>query len=115
MNDQNGQHKSEAQSAEGRPSDTGEEVAFDRFPIGEWDALRDRVRDLDATATDSADEIAVDDGTARFVVTREGTVSGSMPRHEFARDGVDAVEVADDGSALRVHDADHAVEYVFHL
>ncbi|MFB9825650.1 hypothetical protein [Halobaculum roseum] len=115
MSDRNGRHESETQSAQGRPSDADDEVAFDRFPIGEWDALRERVRDLEATATDSADEIAVDDGTARFVVTREGTVSGSMPRHEFARDGVDAVEVADDGSALRIHDADGAVEYVFRL
>ena len=89
--------------------------AFERFSLDEWDALRERVREVDATATDTADEIVVDDGTGRFVVTREGTVSGSMPRHEFARDGVDAVAVASDGSALRVYDAENATEYVFRL
>ncbi|WP_277553940.1 hypothetical protein [Halobaculum limi] len=97
------------------PASAPEQDEFERFSLEEWDTLRDRVRDIDSAATDTADEIVVDDGTARFVVTREGTVSGSMPRHEFARDGVDAVEVAADGTALRVYDADDAVEYVFHL
>lgn len=105
----------DAGTASESPASAPDTEEFERFPLAEWDALRDRVRDVDPAATDTADQIVVDDGTARFVVTREGTVSGSMPRHEFARDDVDAVEVAADGSALRVHDADGAVEYVFHL
>lgn len=100
---------------ETRTTATAAADAFERFPLDEWAALRERVREVDATATDSADEVVVDDGTARLVVTREGTVSGSMPRHEFARDGVDAVEVAEDGSALRVSGVDPATEYVFRL
>lgn len=115
MNDQSGHHESETEEGQDRPSNEDAESEFERYPLDEWDALRERVEELDATTTATADEITIGEEDARFVVTGTGTVSGSMPRHEFARSDLDAVEVATDGSALRVYDADDGLEYVFEL
>lgn len=84
--------------------------------LADLDAVADQLRrfaDGEGAVEVDADSVVATVGSATLTVTDEGTVTASMPRHEFHASGVDEVVVDHDRGAVGVSAAGGDVCYEF--
>jgi len=86
---------------------------YERIPLDDRDRLETALSELEGSeVTVGDDRIELESGSARLVVTRDGTVEASMPLHSFASRGIDALYVDTGTGRVQVRDED-GLEYEF--
>jgi hypothetical protein len=88
-------------------------VTDERVPVEDWAAVEAALRGFDADVETSENRLVLCAGSARFAVSRDGTVETGMPLHGFTASGVDTLRVDHEAGHVRVSTGD--VEYEFRV
>jgi len=86
-------------------TDTPDPEGYERVPIDDWAGIESHMRRIAGRGSiETSDaEIAVQSGSARFAVTRDGGIDAGMPLHAFEKGDIEALYFDHGRDRIRVY------------